>query len=107
MASTIQIPAEGRAVRSAGERKSTKTSQETSQQQPNTSAGVATPTQEPDSEAATTEQYSPDHHEIAQLAYSYWENRGYEHGFADEDWLRAERELRERRESQTGPNKSH
>lgn len=36
---------------------------------------------------------SPDHHgEIAKLAYAYWEARGYEHGYANEDWLRAEAE---------------
>jgi hypothetical protein len=31
--------------------------------------------------------------EIAKLAYSYWVERGYAHGGAQEDWLRAEREL--------------
>ena len=31
---------------------------------------------------------------IATLAYSYWETRGYTGGSAEEDWLRAERELR-------------
>jgi hypothetical protein len=31
--------------------------------------------------------------EIAQLAYSYWEARGYAPGSPEEDWLRAEREL--------------
>jgi phage repressor protein C with HTH and peptisase S24 domain len=35
--------------------------------------------------------------EIAKLAYSYWINRGHSHGGAEEDWLRAERELRYRR----------
>jgi hypothetical protein len=98
MASTIQIPAEGRAVRSAGERKSPKTSHETSQSNAAAEAG---------SEPQITAEHLPEHHEIAQLAYSYWENRGYEHGFADEDWLRAERELREQRTAQAGPNKSH
>ena len=29
---------------------------------------------------------------IAHLVYSYWEERGYQHGFAPEDWLRAEQE---------------
>jgi hypothetical protein len=32
---------------------------------------------------------------IARLAYSYWAARGYIGGSAEEDWLRAERELRE------------
>jgi hypothetical protein len=34
--------------------------------------------------------------EIARLAYSYWESRGFEGGSPEEDWLRAERELRSR-----------
>jgi Protein of unknown function (DUF2934) len=31
--------------------------------------------------------------QIAELAYSYWVERGYAHGAAEEDWLRAERVL--------------
>jgi hypothetical protein len=31
---------------------------------------------------------------VAQLAYSYWEARGYQGGSPEEDWLRAEQELR-------------
>jgi hypothetical protein len=31
--------------------------------------------------------------DIAHLAYSYWEARGFTHGVADEDWIRAEAEL--------------
>jgi hypothetical protein len=31
--------------------------------------------------------------EIAKLAYSYWEARGYQGGSPEEDWLRAEEEL--------------
>ncbi len=31
--------------------------------------------------------------DIARLAYSYWEARGYQGGSPEEDWLRAEREL--------------
>ena len=31
--------------------------------------------------------------EIAKLAYSYWEARGYQGGSSEEDWLRAEQEL--------------
>jgi hypothetical protein len=31
--------------------------------------------------------------EIARLAYSYWEARGFGPGSPEEDWLRAEREL--------------
>jgi hypothetical protein len=31
---------------------------------------------------------------VAQLAYSYWEARGYQGGSPEEDWLRAEQALR-------------
>jgi Protein of unknown function (DUF2934). len=34
-----------------------------------------------------------DREDIARLAYSYWEARGYQGGSEQEDWLRAEREL--------------
>ncbi len=34
------------------------------------------------------------HQAIAHLAYSYWEQRGYQHGFDEEDWFRAEAEIR-------------
>ncbi len=35
--------------------------------------------------------------EIAKLAFSYWIARGYAHGSAEQDWLRAEQELIGRR----------
>jgi hypothetical protein len=38
----------------------------------------------------------PSHDEIARLAYSYWESRGYQDGLAESDWLRAEAELTSR-----------
>lgn len=38
----------------------------------------------------------PSREEIAQLAYLYWESRGGEDGSSEEDWLRAEQELRVR-----------
>ena len=31
--------------------------------------------------------------EIAELAYSFWEARGFQGGSPEDDWLRAEREL--------------
>jgi hypothetical protein len=34
--------------------------------------------------------------DIALLAYSYWEARGCLHGSPEEDWFRAEKELRQR-----------
>ena len=46
--------------------------------------------------AAATQQAakSISHEEIASLAHSYWVARGYAHGSAEADWLRAEQELR-------------
>ncbi|MGA3026069.1 MAG: DUF2934 domain-containing protein [Bryobacteraceae bacterium] len=32
---------------------------------------------------------------IATLAFSYWESRGYQGGSPEDDWFRAENELRE------------
>ena len=50
--------------------------------------------------AATKEKVStpaaalrPSHEEIERLARSYWEQRGYQDGYAEQDWLRAEQEL--------------
>jgi hypothetical protein len=37
---------------------------------------------------------APAREEIAALAYSYWESRGYQGGSPEDDWLRAETELR-------------
>jgi hypothetical protein len=36
---------------------------------------------------------APSRQQIASLAYSYWESRGYQGGSPEEDWLRAEQEL--------------
>jgi len=38
---------------------------------------------------------SIDREAVARLAYSYWEARGFEGGSAEEDWLRAEEEIRQ------------
>jgi len=37
---------------------------------------------------------TPTHDEIAELARRYWAERGYVDGHHEEDWLRAEQELR-------------
>jgi hypothetical protein len=37
----------------------------------------------------------PSREAIAELAYLYWQARGGQDGSANEDWLRAERELRQ------------
>ncbi len=40
--------------------------------------------------------------EIEQLAHQYWIERGCPTGTPDEDWLRAEQEIRARRNSSAG-----
>ena len=40
-----------------------------------------------------------EHQEIAALAYSYYLERGPSEGSAEQDWLRAEREVRTRKSS--------
>jgi hypothetical protein len=47
-------------------------------------------------EAAVATLYQPTYEEVAQLAYLYWEARGCQGGSSEEDWLRAEAELRSR-----------
>jgi hypothetical protein len=36
---------------------------------------------------------TPSYEEIARLAQRYWAERGWQDGYAEQDWLRAEREL--------------
>jgi hypothetical protein len=52
---------------------------------------VKEPSTAPDQTEKTT---SSDHDSIARLAYSYWETRGSNGGSPEEDWLRAENELK-------------
>lgn len=42
-------------------------------------------------------EHPDDHEEIARLAYQYYLERGGEHGSHEEDWYRAEREIRKQR----------
>ncbi len=37
--------------------------------------------------------HTPSYEQIAQLAERYWAERGWQDGYAEQDWLRAEREL--------------
>ena len=56
---------------------------------------VATPA-EPASVEIVAPVTEPTREEIAKLAYSYWEARGYQGGSEQDDWLRAVNELRNR-----------
>ena len=55
---------------------------------------AASPAQKPLEPVAGVAVCEPSQDEIARLAYSYWEARGYAGGSPQEDWLRAQRELR-------------
>jgi len=47
--------------------------------------------------AETAANDTPEIDEIARLAYSYWEARGRQGGSPEEDWVRAEHEVRQLR----------
>ena len=47
--------------------------------------------------AAGVAEMTADREQIAHLAYSYWEARGRQGGSPEQDWLRAEQELRGKR----------
>jgi hypothetical protein len=57
------------------------------------SADRSTGVQEEESLGEETER-ALRHERIARLAYAYWEARGVENGSADDDWFRAEAEIR-------------
>ncbi len=44
--------------------------------------------------ATPTPKFTITHDDIATLAFSYWQRRGFQGGSQQEDWDRAERELR-------------
>lgn len=59
---------------------------------------TTTPADTPTGEVATA---ALEHKRIARLAYSYWEGRGRPIGSPEEDWFRAEEELRRRKSAFT------
>ena len=67
------------------------------------SSAAAAPAMQPSEELDTTTQELT-HEDIALLAYSYWQARGCPEGSPEEDWFRAESELKmtDRRTETTG-----
>jgi hypothetical protein len=53
-------------------------------------------TKKAEARAPAVQQPMSEQEEIARLAYSYWEARGRQGGSSEEDWLRAEQEVRSR-----------
>jgi hypothetical protein len=53
----------------------------------------ATKTESPATETRASNT-DPEYDHIARLAYSYWQDRGGPYGSPEEDWFRAESELR-------------
>jgi hypothetical protein len=56
--------------------------------------------EEPQTGEDREQQHAPSQDDIARRAYDLYQARGAEQGRDMEDWLRAERELRERQEEQ-------
>ncbi len=48
----------------------------------------------PANHSTVSHQPSLPHDEVARLAHLYWKERGHRHGQHEEDWYRAEQELR-------------
>lgn len=72
---------------------STRTKHSTPQAEMPAPSSVELPTPEPVTIAAS---FEPSFEEISTLAYSYWLARNCQGGSPEEDWLRAEQELRVR-----------
>lgn len=62
--------------------------------EPATPVSVAVAVEVIPEEAVSHKIASPEerHAAISRIAYGYWESRGYQHGSAHEDWVRAEAE---------------
>lgn len=60
---------------------------------PKATTGEARKTTKKKTVAEQVSAITPSHEEIAQLAQQYWAERGWQDGHAEQDWLRAEREL--------------
>lgn len=45
---------------------------------------------------AAADKKAPTYEEISQLAHQYWKERGHHHGSHEDDWRRAEQELKSR-----------
>ena len=56
-------------------------------------ATAATKTTAKKKAAPTFKPGMPSREQIEDLARAYWAQRGYQDGFAEQDWLRAEQEL--------------
>ncbi len=56
-------------------------------------AKPTTPVAKKEKVAKTTGRVIAPREEIEKLARAYWEQRGFQDGYAEQDWLRAEREL--------------
>ena len=65
-----------------------------------TKAPAKTPSKKSASADSTVQpsagKHEPTHAEISHLAHQYWQERGHNHGSHEDDWVRAERELKSR-----------
>jgi hypothetical protein len=84
----------GAAAAARGKSKVTRKHQSTTAAEASENIIVASPAIDLPAALAESPVNTPTFEEIAQLAYCYWEARGYQGGSSEHDWLRAEQELR-------------
>ena len=58
-----------------------------------TTAKTRKPVVKQETVTGTARSAMPSREEVERLARTYWAQRGYQDGFAEQDWLRAEQEL--------------
>ena len=85
---STEAPKRAAASRSGAKSKSTITSKPASHKLTTTKKAV-----QPATAPSIVTPKTPSRESIARLAYSYWEQRGYQGGSETEDWIRAESEL--------------
>jgi hypothetical protein len=95
IAPTAASAAPGRRTAVPAPRIRTKAKTDAASTKPAAQEPLDVPTVTAISEAAIIE-YLPSHEEISARAYAYWVERGYADGSPEQDWLRAEAELRQR-----------
>ncbi len=66
---------------------------DTTKKKTTTSPKARKPAAKKEKIAQITRPALPSREEIERLARTYWEQRGYQDGYAEQDWLRAEQEL--------------
>lgn len=73
-----------------------KATTKTAAKAPAKSAAAKAPAKAASKKAPARQSKAPEHHDIANLAHQYWEERGRAHGGHESDWHRAESTLKQK-----------